>query len=129
MNVRKYSPLDYEVVGEWFKDRAFPMEAWMLPSNGWVYEDQHGPLAACWLYTGDTPIAFLEWSVTRPKASPLKALKAMKQCIKSAQEFAKDIGLRAVLQFIPDERLVKYYENHCDFQATEKATLMVWPVK
>lgn len=125
ISVRRYVHSDFEFILPWFKRREWPNISSILPEDGWVAEDETGPLACVWLYNCG-PIGFAEWSVTCPDRSGISTLKALTKCLDELKSFASSKGIVSVMQFIPDERLVKYYEEHCGFKSTERATLMVW---
>lgn len=128
MFVRKYLPEDFEIVGKWFDAREHFPEGGMhklLPPDGFLCEDDNGPLACVWVYLiVGAPLTLIEWSVTRPE-SGIKALTAMRMCIEEAKKFIFEQGKTIIFQFLGDKRLIKYYEKHCGFQAAEQATLMV----
>ena len=127
MIARPYSPLDWDVIAPWFEARPGWVAkdlALLLPPNAWVVEDGGVPIAACWLYLTDANVALLEWSVTRP-GTGLKGLRALELAVKEAKKFAAIAEVLCIFQFMPNERLVNYYERRCGFKATERCTLMV----
>lgn len=124
LTVRKYHPNDSALIASWYEKRNYLNIGPILPPDGFVAEDENGPIACVWVYKS-VPLGFLEFAVTRPEKT-ISALKGLKLCIDAAKKFVIDEGMVGLFQFIPDQRLVKYYENHCDFKATEQATLMVW---
>lgn len=95
-----------------------------LPVNGWVAEDDEGPIAAVWLYSTDSIVSLLEWSVTRPKSS-VNGIAGLALAIEEAKTFARAMGFKAMVQFLGNERLIRYYKENLGFEPKETATLMV----
>lgn len=128
MKTRPFEDQDLPVVSKWFEARGWEqgfLHRKSLPKRGWIAEDADGPLAVGWLYwPEETDLSFLEWCATRPNAG-LRGLRGLSEVIRAAQDFAQEHGLR-ILQFIPNEKLVKFYEREAGFTFTEKASLMVW---
>lgn len=128
MKVRRYKVSDLETLRPWFTARGYPPSFpahHQLPLNGWVAEDeQEQPVAACWLYSTDSSLSLVEWTVTRPGLG-LKALRGVRGVVEAAKDFAKIRSLDLV-QVIPNKKLAKFYEKSLGFKATETATVMYW---
>lgn len=89
---RKYLPDDYDMVSAWWKAHRgetaiLPMGE--LPPLGMILELDGAPAAALWCYeTYGTPVAFLEWPVSRPLLSLETARMAFSALIQAVVQAA-----------------------------------------
>lgn len=85
MIIRSYTPADFQLVEQWAKARGMVIIPQLLSKNGFLVEDEKGPLAVAWCYlTFDCPLAFVDHFVTRPDSgmtSSLKAWRLIFRCI------------------------------------------------
>lgn len=117
---------DYEFLSEWFKSREWhmPPTKEILPQTGWIVDSDEGEsLCAGWVYLTNSPIKILEWTVTNPTSLPFKRLKALEYLVKSIENFFGSSGV--LMQFIPDERLVNFYDKRLGFKKSEDAAIMI----
>lgn len=117
----------YEVRPGWkaLNDSSYPETAFVAEHEGRL-------IAAGFLYISNSDWAFLEWTVTNPKENPVTRLNGLKQLITGIKELCKNDtipGVAHIVQFITDERLEKFYSEHCGFKSTERAALMLSNVK
>lgn len=73
MTIRAYTPDDFPIVEQWAKARSMAIVPQLLSPNGFLVEDEQGPVAVCWVYlTFDCPLAFIDHLFTRPGTSMKK---------------------------------------------------------
>lgn len=74
MTIRAYTPEDFAPVAAWAEARGMQLIPQLLGKNGFVIEDEKGPIAVAFVYlTFDVPLAFIDNLFTRPGTS-------IKQC-------------------------------------------------
>lgn len=74
MTIRAYDQTDFATVEQWAKARGMALIPQLLGKNGFLIEDERGPLAVAFVYlTFDVPLAFIDNLFTRPGTS-------IKQC-------------------------------------------------
>ncbi len=74
MTIRAYTPDDFATVEAWAKARGLTIIPQLLGKNGFLIEDEKGPIAVAFVYlTFDVPLAFIDNLFTRPGTS-------IKQC-------------------------------------------------
>lgn len=77
MTIRSYTPADFSTVEQWAKARNMALIPQLLSPNGFIVEDEEGPLLVAWVYlTFDCPLAFVDHLLTRPSSSLKSSLKA-----------------------------------------------------
>jgi len=70
MTIRSYLPEDFATVEQWAKARNITVIPQLLGKNGFVIEDEKGPIAVAFVYlTFDVPLAFIDNLFTRPGTS------------------------------------------------------------
>lgn len=71
MNIRAYTPDDFDTVAEWAKARDMQFHPAFLSKNGFIVTDDAGdPCAVSWVYLlFDVPIAMVDNFITRPNSS------------------------------------------------------------
>jgi hypothetical protein len=76
MNIRAYTSDDFPTVEAWAKARDMVLIPQLLSPNGFLVEDEKGPLMTCWVYlVFDCPFVFIDNLYSRPNSS-LKNSKA-----------------------------------------------------
>ena len=74
MTIRQYTSDDFATVETWAKARGLTIIPQLLGKNGFLIEDEKGPIAVAFVYlTFDVPLAFIDNLFTRPGTS-------IKQC-------------------------------------------------
>jgi len=77
MTIRAYAPADFDTVATWAKARDMALIPQLLSPNGFLVEDDDGPLAACWVYlTLNCPRASIDDFYARPSACPWRIKEA-----------------------------------------------------
>ena len=130
MKIRLLKRDELAIVKPWYLARPgwAVMDDSSYPETAFVVEKDNELLAAGFLYISNSDMGFLEWTVTNPETSPLLRLKALKYLILGIKDFCKSgqiNGVKHILQFIADDRLIDFYKEHCGFVSTEKHMLMV----
>lgn len=70
MNIRAYTPDDFATVAAWAEARGMQIHSALLSPNGFLVEDERGPLAVCFVYlVFDCPFVFMDNLWSRPKTS------------------------------------------------------------
>jgi hypothetical protein len=104
MSMRRYIAEDYATIQDWWEGNdAFAPDPALLSKDGLIVED----LAASWLYTGNSAIAFIGWPVINPKAGKLAALKALESIFKEQADEAQDAGCLVVFAYTDNPALLK----------------------
>jgi len=112
---------DYPILVKWWNDWEFgvvPKEC--LPPNGIMVEEEGIPVCAGGLYIGEgTQFGFMEWIVTDKQADHRLVHRALKKCIDSIMQFAKDKGLKLVYTATKEQALHKRYQKYHQMVLTE----------
>ena len=112
---------DYGTLVKWWNDWEFgvvPKEC--LPPDGIMVEEEGTPVCAGGLYIGEgTQFGFMEWIVTDKQADQRLVHRALKQCIDSIMQFARDRGLKLVYTATKEKALHKRYEKYHQMVLTE----------
>ena len=112
---------DYPILVKWWNDWEFgvvPKEC--LPPNGIMVEEEGIPVCAGGLYIGEgTQFGFMEWIVTDRQADQRLVHRALKKCIDSIMQFARDKGLKLVYTATKEQALHKRYQKYHQMVLTE----------
>jgi len=112
---------DYDTLVKWWNDWEFgvvPKEC--LPPDGIIVEEEGTPVCAGGLYIGEgTQFGFMEWIVTDKQADHRLVHRALKKCIDSIMQFAKDKGLKLVYTATKEQALHKRYQKYHQMVLTE----------
>jgi len=112
---------DYDTLVRWWNDWEFgvvPKEC--LPPAGIIVEQDGMPVCAGGLYIGEgTQFGFMEWIVTDKKADQRVAHRALKECIDSIMQLAKDRGIKLVYTATKEQALHKRYQKYHQMMLTE----------
>lgn len=77
MTIRAYTPEDFATVAAWAEARGMQIHPALLSPNGFLVEDDEGPLAVCWVFlTFDCPRASIDDFYARPGANVWDIKKA-----------------------------------------------------
>lgn len=100
MTVRRFTLYDYEEIIKWWAEQNKAILALeVLPTLGFVCEENGNKLAASWLYCSDSCVGFVGWTTLNLKVSKRKmrdALRMMEECMEGA---ARTSGMKLVFQF------------------------------
>jgi hypothetical protein len=112
---------DYVTLVKWWNDWEFgvvPKEC--LPPDGIMVEEEGTPVCAGGLYIGEgTQFGFMEWIVTDKHADQRLVHRALKKCIDSIMQFARDRGLKLVYTATKEQALHKRYQKYHQMVLTE----------
>jgi len=112
---------DYVTLVKWWNDWEFgvvPMEC--LPPDGIMVEEEGTPVCAGGLYIGEgTQFGFMEWIVTDKQADQRLVHRALKKCIDSIMQLARDRGLKLVYTATKEQALHKRYQKYHQMVLTE----------
>jgi hypothetical protein len=112
---------DYDTLVKWWNDWEFgvvPKEC--LPPEGIIVEEEGIPVCAGGLYIGEgTQFGFMEWIVTDKHADQRLVHRALKKCIDSIMQFARDKGLKLVYTATKEQALHKRYQKYHQMVLTE----------
>ena len=112
---------DYSTLVKWWNDWEFgvvPKEC--LPPDGIIVEEEGTPVCAGGLYIGEgTQFGFMEWIVTDKHADQRVVHSALKKCIDSIMQFARDKGLKLVYTATKEQALHKRYQKYHQMVLTE----------
>jgi hypothetical protein len=112
---------DYNTLVKWWNDWEFgvvPKEC--LPPDGIIVEEEGTPVCAGGLYIGEgTQFGFMEWIVTDRQADQRLVHRALKKCIDSIMQFARDKGLKLVYTATKEQALHKRYQKYHQMVLTE----------
>jgi len=112
---------DYDTLIKWWNDLEFgvvPKEC--LPPDGIMVEEEGTPVCAGGLYIGEgTQFGFMEWIVTDRQADQRLVHRALKKCIDSIMQFARDKGLKLVYTATKEQALHKRYQKYHQMVLTE----------
>lgn len=123
---RKYEPKDFDVISPWYVAHGWeaPPDSSILPSTGIVVELDGEPIGAGFLYLTNSPMALLEWLVTKPclGRQGLRVLEYLLEVIKVA---ATGLGVTKMIH-LSKPKYARVFEKRLGFRATEEATILVW---
>jgi len=112
---------DYDTLVRWWNDWEFgvvPKEC--LPPDGIMVEEEGTPVCAGGLYIGEgTQFGFMEWIVTDKQADQRLVHRALKKCIDSIMQFARDRSLKLVYTATKEQALHKRYQKYHQMVLTE----------
>jgi len=112
---------DYSTLVKWWNDwesGVVPKEC--LPPDGIIVEEEGTPVCAGGLYIGEgTQFGFMEWIVTDKHADQRVVHRALKKCIDSIMQFARDKGLKLVYTATKEQALHKRYQKYHQMVLTE----------
>ena len=93
MNIRAYTPDDFDTVAEWAKARDMQFHPAFLSKNGFIVTDDAGdPCAASWVYLlFDVPIAMVDNFITRPNSSFKTSMAAWQIMWRTIKEFLTNL--------------------------------------
>lgn len=136
MTIRAYTPADFATVEQWAKARNMALVSQLLSPNGFIVEDEEGPLAAAWCYiTFDCPRASIDDFYGRPGADGIQLLKAWRILESAIFSFLRNLehcqGQRVryavVISFI-DERLAESLKGLGWFVSQKQFTQIIKPI-
>jgi hypothetical protein len=119
VTIRAYHPDDFPIVSAWAAARNVEIAPVILSPNGFLIEDDRGPLAVCWSYlVFDVPIAIIDNFITRPNTSLKQAKDAWRMLFRAVRSFlgnlrdcnGKPLGYNLIRTFCHSS-LAKFMES------------------
>ena len=136
MTIRAYTPDDFSNVEQWAQARNMTLVPQLLSPNGFLVEDENGPLAVAWCYiTFDCPRASIDDFYGRPEADGIQLLKAWKILESTIFSFLRNlehcqgdrVRYAVVISFV-DERLAESLNGLGWFVSTKTFTQIIKPI-
>lgn len=88
MTIRAYTPDDFPIVEQWAKARNMAIVPQLLSPNGFLVEDEQGPVAVCWVYlVFDCPRASIDDFYAKPGVEAWEIKKAWHALERAAISF------------------------------------------
>jgi hypothetical protein len=92
MNIRAYASDDFATVEQWAKARNIILIPQLLGKNGFIIEDEKGPVVVAFVYlTFDVPLAFIDNLFTRPGTSIKQCREAWPILWRTVQAFLSNL--------------------------------------
>jgi hypothetical protein len=92
MQIRAYTPADFPTLEQWAEARGITVIPQMLSKNGFMIEDEAGPIAVAFVYlTFDVPLAFIDHLFTRPGTSIKQCREAWPLFWRTVQAFLSNL--------------------------------------
>jgi len=92
MQIRAYDQTDFPTVEQWAKARNIVLIPQLLGKNGFIIEDDAGPIAVAFVYlTFDVPLAFIDNLFTRPGTSIKQCREAWPILWRTVQAFLSNL--------------------------------------
>lgn len=129
MKVRSLIEEDYETLCEWWKWwRWTPVLKNSLPDSGkggFMIQHENVDVCAGFLYTTNSDISLIEWTISNPKVKNRAVRKAaIEKLIKTLTKKAEELGCRFVFTYLVNENLKKKFED-CGFIHSNKPIEMI----
>jgi hypothetical protein len=122
--VEKFIPeVHYSDVSTWWQGHGWPIIPMnLLPSRGFIVPG----LAAGFLYSTDSSLAWMEWIVGNPHASAKQVYVAIKNIVEKISDTATEDGFDTVFTAIRQTGLEKLYSKVGFITTDTDMKLMVW---
>ena len=96
MKIRAYEPADFATVEQWAKARNMALVPQLLSPNGFLVEDDEGPLMVAFGYLlFDCPIVQIDHLLGRPGASIGPIREAWETIQRTMIEWVKEVNARS----------------------------------
>jgi hypothetical protein len=109
VNIRTYESADYPIALEWWQRHGWDgVPEKVLPPLGWIAENEDRDICAIWAYlTAGKGIAWMEWLVSNPEASPLEVRRGIKALVDTAKMTLHALDYNIVLTSCIQPSLVR----------------------
>jgi len=92
MNIRAYTPNDFDTVAAWAQARDMTLIPQLLSPNGFLVEDDKGPLMVCWVYlVFDCPFVFIDNLFSRPNSALKNSMEAWSILWRTVKSFLSNL--------------------------------------
>jgi hypothetical protein len=132
IQLRMFDPAqDYDMVCAWWTGHGWnPVPQAFLPKLGviacWAEGDKTEDTAAAWLYMDNSsPVCWLEYMVSNPKANAGRAVKALRHLDSFLTGEAKATGYHAMMTTCRQDSLVKFHQKNGFTKTDEDVTHLV----
>jgi hypothetical protein len=116
--VRAYTPSDYKDLEQWWKDQNWdPVPPSILPDLGFIVPG----VAAGFLYTTNSTVAWMEWIVANPKKTFEIRDEALNAVLKTIESRAKELGFSTILISTSNKRLLERLVNSHNYVIADKS--------
>ncbi len=115
MKIELYKPELYPLLEVWWAAKKFgSVPAILLPKEGWVAYIDEKPIATAFLYTTNTPIAWVEWLVSNPESTKAERDETIPALLSFIEKEAVARGAMALFTSTQPEGVIKRFEA-CGF--------------
>lgn len=115
MDVKRVVASDYEELCKWWNFWKFPpMPIDCLPTTGVMVYDGLKNLAACFIYSSDSKVCWLEFIVANPDGSKEERKEAIETLLVSAKTMALSMGFKIIFTSCKNPFLIPKLEKHFD---------------
>ncbi len=84
---------DYKTLSQWWEQRGWPViPQVMLSPSGFMANE----VCACFLYKTDSPIMWLEWTISDPKSDKSLRDSSLDELLSHCERVAKVLGFQAI---------------------------------
>ena len=118
---------DYDTVKAWWKAHGADIpKPEYLSETGLIIDVDKNPVAAGFLYRTDSAFCLFKWFVVNPEASREARDKALNYLVKSAVEWCKQAGYRAIYSSTNVRKMINRFEDAGFVQADRRVTHMFY---
>lgn len=108
-DLRAVIPDDYPVVCDWWKAWRWPaVPRDFLSDRGLMVEEGGIPLCAAWIFTTNSPLAYVDWYVSNPNVRRPGAVEFLLEAC--AEEVAR-VGYKFIYSSVRNPHLLKKMER------------------
>jgi hypothetical protein len=124
MNVREYTPKDYEMLAAWWQAHEWPaVPAVILPKLGIVVEHDGAAICAGFLYMDNSVgVSMLEWVVANPEASSKRVFAGITMLVDFMSKRAVEMDYGVMLTSCRNQALAKLYRR-TGFEVTDDSVV------
>lgn len=115
LNIRDLQEKDWDILEEWWSHHFGKMpEKDSFPDNGAsgiIAESKGVPVCACFIYTTNSSIAFLEWIISNPNYNNKDRSIVIDNMLIAAENIIRSKGFKYIFGFTTKEKLAKRLER------------------
>jgi len=115
LNIRGLTEEDWPIIKDWWSyhfDSSPEKES--FPDNGLsgvIAEKKGIPVSACFIYTTNSDIAFLEWILSNPKYNEKDRSNIIDSMLIAAENIIRSQGFKYIFGFTTKQRLAERLER------------------
>ena len=115
LNIRRLTENDWDTLVIWWQHHfnAVPAKDF-LPGEGLsgiIIEKQNTPICACFIYSTNSKVAFLEWTISNPEYKEADRSSIIDTLLLAAEQVIKDQGFKYIFGFTTKENLARRLEK------------------